>query len=80
MYLLHNNETKLPINTILPARFRHQVTLINREISIMPADRCLMVAETPLESRHDSVMVERMMSKELEKSRSGTEAFHGAPR
>jgi hypothetical protein len=79
-YLLHNSEMKPAIYTISPAGFRHQVTLIITEIPVMLADRCPMVAEMPLESRHDTVMVEGMMSKALEKSRSGTEAFHGAPR
>jgi hypothetical protein len=40
---------------------------------MMNADRCLVVAETPLDSRHGAIMVERMMSKVLEKSRSSTE-------
>jgi hypothetical protein len=61
--LLHNTETRLPTYTNLPAGFRHQVTLIILGISMISADRCLMAAETPLDSRHDAIMVERMMSK-----------------
>jgi hypothetical protein len=66
MYLLlHHSETEASIYMSLPAGYLHHVTLIT-------SDRCLKVAETPLESRHDAIMVERMMSNELEKSRSST--------
>ena len=73
MYLLLNySETKASIYTSPPAGYRYWFTLIINEISMMNADRCLMVAEMPLDSRHDVIKVERMMSKELEKSRSST--------
>jgi hypothetical protein len=74
MYLLlHHHETEASTYTSLPAGNLHQVTLIFSEIPMMNADRCLVVAETPLDSRHGAIMVERMMSKVLEKSRSSTE-------
>jgi hypothetical protein len=74
MYLLlQHSEMEASTYTSLLAGYRHQVTLITSKISMMDADRCLMVAETPLDSRQDAIMVERMMSKELEKCRSSTE-------
>jgi hypothetical protein len=56
MYLLlHYSETEASIYMNLPAGYLHQVTLITSEISMMYADRCLKVAETPLriEARRD---------------------------
>jgi hypothetical protein len=77
MYLLlHHSETEASTYTSLPAGYLHQVTLIIVDVCMVNADRWLKVAETPLDSRHDAIMVERMMSK-----RAGEKPEqHGAPR